>query len=196
MKNKHETPLYKRPWCLLLLLVLFVGAALLTIHFLNTPTPNSVSTTPSPSSTKKPEETDLDSLPDDLSDSDEIDSSSELAPEEATTTDKTPEQYSGDDANSYTSLTGSVTYAAVSGEKLMIRVNIDQYLSSGTCELTLTGSGATVTSLTNIVPEASTSSCEGFDVPLADLPPSGLLNIRIALTSGDRSGVINSEVSL
>lgn len=196
MKNKHETPLYKRPWCLLLLLVLFVGAALLTIHFLNTPTPNSVSTTPSTSSTKKPEETDLDSLPDDLSDSDEIDSSSELAPEEATTTDKTPEQYSGDDANSYTSLTGSVTYAAVSGEKLMIRVNIDQYLSSGTCELTLTGSGATVTSLTNIVPEASTSSCEGFDVPLADLPPSGLLNIRIALTSGDRSGVINSEVSL
>ncbi len=105
-------------------------------------------------------------------------------------------QYEGEDANNSDSLTGVVTYAAVVGDKVTIRVSIDQYLSSGTCGLTLTRSGATVySSIANIVGSASTSTCEGFDVPTSELG-GGAMEIIINLNSGDRKGVIRGEVNI
>ena len=105
---------------------------------------------------------------------------------------KTPIQNDGDDPNTKDSLTMS----EVTGEILHIRLNIDQYLSSGTCNLTLTSSyGTTFTDNANIVPSPSTSTCEGFDIATSDLA-SGTWAINIDLESGGKTGTITGEVNL
>ena len=68
-------------------------------------------------------------------------------------------QYEGEDPNELEELTGVVTYAGVSGENLMVRVSIDQYLTSGSCELTLTRGGATIyNSIADIVGDVATAT--------------------------------------
>ena len=110
---------------------------------------------------------------------------------------KTPAAYEGANANSSESLTGVITYASISGSNLLIRTNIDQYLTSGTCDLALINGSNQITVSTNIIPEASTSTCEGFDLPLSSLSSfSGETQIRITLSSGDRSGVLSGVVNL
>ena len=107
--------------------------------------------------------------------------------------DKTPVKYDGENPNDLEILTGSVTYAGVAGDKLIIRVNIDQYLGSGTCSLTLGNYSNSV----NISPSASTSTCEGFDIALSDLGNmSGNSQFTINLSSGDKAGTITGEVGL
>ena len=53
-------------------------------------------------------------------------------------------QYDGEDPNMAEELSGALTYVGVSGNNLLIRVNIDQYLSSGTCRLELNRGGQVV----------------------------------------------------
>lgn len=106
------------------------------------------------------------------------------------------EQYDGDNPNTAEALSGVVTYAGVNGDKLMIRVNIDQYLTSGNCELTLTKNGANIySSIASIVGSASTATCEGFDVPTGNLG-GGNIKINIKLNANDKSGVIQGEVNI
>ena len=105
-------------------------------------------------------------------------------------------QYDGDNPNENSGLTGVITYAGVSGEYLMIRVNIDQYLSSGRCDLTLTRNGETVFSdATTIIDSASTSTCEGFNVPVSQLG-NGNVQVIVNLKSGEKSGVITGEAAI
>ncbi|MBQ3348008.1 hypothetical protein IJG90_00585 [Candidatus Saccharibacteria bacterium] len=105
-------------------------------------------------------------------------------------------QYEGEDPNTKEQLTGVITYAGVSGEYLMIRVNIDQYLAGGTCILRLMNGGSEVYSDTaGIVDAAATATCEGFNVPVAELL-GGNLGVVIEVSSGEKSGKITGEVSL
>ena len=105
-------------------------------------------------------------------------------------------QYDGENPNENNDLSGVVTYAGVNGSTLMIRVNIDQYLNSGVCELALKRGGATIyNSTANIVSSASTATCEGFDVPVNGLG-GGNVEINIKLKAGDKGGVINGEVNI
>ena len=106
-------------------------------------------------------------------------------------------QYEGENPNSATDLTGVVTYAGLVGDKLTIRVNINQYLSGGSCALRLLyEDDINVYSETvNIVNSASTSTCEGFDVPRTGLA-GGKYSIIINLASDGKTGVINGEVNL
>ena len=105
-------------------------------------------------------------------------------------------QYDGDNPNTANDLSGAVTYAGINGANLVIRVNIDQYLSSGTCELTLARSGATIySSIANIGGGAATSTCEGFDVPVSNLG-GGAVDIIINLSAEGRSGVIRGEADI
>ncbi len=105
-------------------------------------------------------------------------------------------QYDGDNPNNASSLTGAITYAAASGDNLMIRVNIDQYLSGGTCVLALVRDGATIyNSEAAIIDVASTSTCEGFNVPVATIG-NGNFAISIKVSSGDKVGEITGEVRL
>ena len=110
--------------------------------------------------------------------------------------EKKVEQYDGEDPNDAEALSGVVTYAGVNGEKLMIRVNIDQYLGGGQCKLELMKDGITVyNNMANIVGGASTATCEGFDVPVSEIG-RGALEIVINVSSGDRSGIIRGEMSI
>ena len=102
--------------------------------------------------------------------------------------------YEGDNPNYNNQLTGALTYAGVNGGILVIRVNIDQYLDSGTCRLSL-GGGTEYSDVVNVVSSASTSTCEGFDIPVSELA-SGTYKITIDLNSGDKKGIIEGEVSV
>lgn len=122
------------------------------------------------------------------------DSEAELTSEEPEK--KKVEQYDGDDPNNAQDLSGVVTYAGVNNGVLMIRVNIDQYLDSGKCELTLTRGGATIySSIASIIGSASTSTCEGFDVATGELG-GGNVEINIKLESSGRMGSIHGEVNI
>ena len=108
---------------------------------------------------------------------------------------KTPQQYDGQDANVAETLTGVVTYASFTNGNLVIRTNIDQYLASGTCVLTLSAGSASVTYSAPIIPEASTSTCQGFDIPESELSSFAKpISITVQLTSGSRTGTITGSV--
>ena len=105
-------------------------------------------------------------------------------------------QYEGENPNKASGVTGVITYAGVSGSNLMIRVNIDQYLNGGNCSLTLTKDGNSVyTASASIIDSASTSTCEGFNVPVSGLS-SGKYNIVININSGEKTGIISGEVTV
>lgn len=106
------------------------------------------------------------------------------------------EQYDGEDPNKADTVSGVVTYAGVNNGVLMVRVNIDQYLESGECELMLLREGGTIySSISEIVSGPSTASCAGFDVPVSGLV-GGAVEIKINLKSGERSGVIHGEANI
>lgn len=104
-------------------------------------------------------------------------------------------QYEGEDPNEKEGLTGVVTYAGVNGGNLMIRVNIDQYLDSGICELNLMQGGVVYSDTANIVSAATTATCEGFNVPVSRLS-GGDYGIVIKISSGNKAGTINGEVKI
>lgn len=106
-------------------------------------------------------------------------------------------QYEGSDPNEVAGVTGVVTYAGASGNYLMVRVNIDQYLSGGACRLDLLRGGEVqYTDTAPVVDAVATSTCEGFNVSLSDLV-GGSYGIVVSVTADDgRSGEIRGEVSL
>ena len=110
---------------------------------------------------------------------------------------KTPEQYEGNNPNSGNELTGVISTArfSSSGDTLILRVNLDQYLSSGTCSLKISdGEGTTpVEKSVEIIPSASTSTCAGFDLPASDLEPFATpFTVEVFLSSGTKSGTLST----
>lgn len=103
------------------------------------------------------------------------------------------QNFEGEDPNEKNELTGTITTARVFGENFIVRVSIDQYLSSGTCELKLEKSGKNYEETVNIYSDVSTSTCEGFDIPLSSLE-KGVWNATINLSSEGKAGKIESEV--
>lgn len=107
--------------------------------------------------------------------------------------DKTPIKYDGEDPNKSEVITGSITRSDVTNGKAVIRVNIDQYLSSGTCAIAI----GSFSESANIIANASTSTCEGFDIDIANLSGlSGETSFSIEIISGDKKGTINGSISL
>ena len=89
-----------------------------------------------------------------------------------------------------------MTYVGVSGSNLLIRVNIDQYLSSGTCRLEISRGGQVVFSdSAAIVSAASTATCEGFNVPVSEVG-SGEIEVKIYLDGGGKTGKIVGGVTI
>ncbi len=105
-------------------------------------------------------------------------------------------QYDGENPNKAESISGVVTYAGVSGERLMIRVNIDQFLDDGECILNLVRNGSTIYNDTAmVVGNVATATCEGFDVSV-DGMGGGTTDIIITVNSGERTGTIVGRVEL
>lgn len=110
--------------------------------------------------------------------------------------EKKVKQYEGEDPNESESLTGAVTYAGVAGDKLVIRVNIDQYLNGGECVLNLLKDGTTIYSGTSgITTAATTATCEGFNVPV-DAVGEGAVDIVIKVNSGGKVGTISGKAEI
>ena len=109
---------------------------------------------------------------------------------------KTPTKYEGEDPNTSATLTGSITSTEVVDGTLYIYVNIDQYLSGGTCSLTMKSGSLSYTDTAKLFADVSTSSCDGFAVPVSELSGAKNWNISIDLVSGDKSGVITGETSI
>ena len=105
-------------------------------------------------------------------------------------------QYEGEDPEELGELTGVVTYAGVSEGELVIRVNIDQFLAEGECELNLVQDGAVLYKTTaSVAGMATTATCEGFNIPLAEVS-AGEYGIAVKVTAGDKTGVIRGEVGV
>ena len=123
---------------------------------------------------------------------------------EGTTTPTEPEdhgapQYEADDPNTLSGLTGAVVRKTIQDDTLTIVAMIDQYLhSTGLCTLKLTsrntGEVAFIAS-TDAVADVSTSICETFAVPLADLP-AGTYQIQIELSGDDKAGMITDGMEV
>lgn len=112
---------------------------------------------------------------------------------------KTPEHYDGDDPNTSDNLTGSISAARFSSDEstLIVRVNIDQYLTAGSCRLEIFDEEGTVVveKAVEITPEAATSTCAGFDVPTSELPSAHHpITVKINLSSGDKIGSLTTLV--
>lgn len=110
---------------------------------------------------------------------------------------KTPEQYDGKNPNLSDSLTGNLTYAGFSGDNFLVRVAIDQYLTSGTCSLVISDGNKTLEKTADIFADATSSSCQGFDIPKSEIESlSNYLEITINLTSNDKTGQITGVATL
>lgn len=113
-----------------------------------------------------------------------------ITPEPIRETSKEPLQ--NDSANvDQKSLTGYITYKNVENGKLIIRVQIDQFLTSGTCKITVGGYSEQV----NIITNPSSSTCQGWDIQTSKLQ-NGNQKISIDINSGDNSLVISDEVTI
>jgi hypothetical protein len=105
-------------------------------------------------------------------------------------TDKDPLQNDSAGVNQG-GLTAYITAKNVVDGQLQIRVLIEQYLSSGDCQITIGNFDSQV----SVIQNPSSSSCAGWDIPLAQLG-SGRQAITISITSDDKSVAITDEASL
>ncbi len=111
-------------------------------------------------------------------------------------TKKDVPQYTGNNPNEAENLSGVISYADVSEGELIIRVNINQFLSAGNCKLNITKNGIDVYSEeANIEESVSTSTCNGFKIPVNNLT-TGDLQIEIKLESEGKTGKINGKVRI
>lgn len=105
-------------------------------------------------------------------------------------------QYEGDSPNKSETLTGLITYADVVNGELVMRINIDQFLQSGNCNLTMSRNGVTYYSQTVGIQESvTTSTCDGYKIPVSELP-KGDLSVEINLDSEGKSGKITGRVRI
>ena len=105
-------------------------------------------------------------------------------------------QYDGEDPNIAEELSGVITYTGFNNDRLMVRVNIDQYIDDGECRLDLMRGGVLIhEEVTGIVGNVSTASCDGFDVPV-DIIGEGAVDIEIHLDSDGKTGIIKGEADV
>ena len=114
-------------------------------------------------------------------------------PEPVVEDEKQPQQYEGNSPNQANGITGTITYAQVVDQKAVIRVNIDQYVT-GQCVIKITSpSGKQYSERAKLIPQTSTSTCDGFDIAAARLQP-GNNKIVINIESKNKTGSIEGEI--
>jgi hypothetical protein len=89
----------------------------------------------------------------------------------------------------------TITSVNQSSTSLQIRTLIQATTNNGTCSLTLTKNGSTVTRTASVQAAASSSTCEGFDIPLNELS-AGKWQMTIKFNSGSINGEVSQEVSV
>ena len=205
-KNKQKTmnrPLYKTPIFYTLLIIITGAITFFAVKALkNEPSVTSNISSQSYATTNLSANSDTNSESPKTSTKNESSSeTNSISDDQNSSSDspdgKTPEKFDSSNNSANESITGSLTTARFINEKLVIRVSIDQYLYTGTCELVLTdGSPNAISKTANIIPSAATSTCEGFDIDLSELESMSRsqLSININLISGSQSGTITGRV--
>lgn len=88
-------------------------------------------------------------------------------------------------------LTGYITAKNIVNGKLQIRIQIDQYFTSGTCKITI----GDYSEQADIITNPSSSTCKGWDIPVSNLQ-NGTQPIKIDINSGSNNLIINDEIAL
>lgn len=84
-------------------------------------------------------------------------------------------------------ITAVITRANQSGSTVSVRASIEG-ATSGTCEITFTKSGqASVTKTFPVSFEATTSQCQGADIPSSSFPAAGTWNVALKVTNGSQT---------
>lgn len=109
---------------------------------------------------------------------------------------KTPRPYEGEDVNQLEHLTGYFSIIDLSGNTLIVRAVINQFIQNGTCTLTMSHSnGSVITKTSKIIANPSTSSCDGFDIPVSELS-KGKYKVNLKLDSANKTGTITGEAHI
>ena len=117
-------------------------------------------------------------------------------PESETEKSQKISQYDGEDANKSAELTGAITYAGEADGTVSVWVNIDQFVTEGSCKLRVLKSGEAVYEDTvALIADITTSTCEGFSFAREKLK-DGAYEIAIDLSSGNKKGTLKGELSL
>ena len=193
-KNKQPTPSRHRPFYQLptfwIICIAIIAITTGIIFIPRISAKNQPTTSPT-----APASTDLEDQKSKDTKSSETPQSSEQKGKTSDSDNKTPVKYDGEDPNVGETLSGIITTARFSGDKFILRVNINQYLSAGTCNLTLSDGAHQLSKTANLIPSASTSTCEGFDIPSAELSNfTKPIYITINLNSSDKTGTIEGKV--
>ena len=101
----------------------------------------------------------------------------------------------GPDPQTSEKLSGTITYGGVVGQMLVIRTNIDQFITEGSCNLKLSNNTAVIEKQSTLVTNPSSSTCDGFNVPLVELS-NGDWDIEITVSGNNKSGTIKGKVSI
>ena len=90
----------------------------------------------------------------------------------------------------------SITAANQSGTTLQVRALIGAVVNTGTCTITFMRTGqTTVTETSSVQPLASTSTCEGFNVPTSNLSP-GIWHMTITYNDTALTGASEKDVTI
>lgn len=110
-------------------------------------------------------------------------------------TEKSNPKYEGNDVNSENTLTGIVNYVGLSDNTFMVRVAIDQTISSGTCDFALTSPSGKVYGFSNSTTSGPSSTYCGLDADFSSLRSehgTWKISTTIKSTSG-KTGIISGE---
>lgn len=89
-----------------------------------------------------------------------------------------------------------ITSTNQSSGMVYIRVIIQEVTSAGNCTLSMSnGTGGVYTATSQVQSMASSSTCEGFNVPISKLSP-GSWDINIKYTNGTSSGTATGSISI
>ncbi len=94
-------------------------------------------------------------------------------------------------------ITAVINSKSVQNNQLLLRVTINQQLSTGTCDLTLVNQATqkTVNKQVKVIQNPSSASCAGFDVPLNELG-IGQWSVKIDIKSGAKAKTLNTMVTI
>lgn len=93
------------------------------------------------------------------------------------------------------SVTIEITASNQNGSVYQLRTLINDVISGGSCNLTLTKGSAVVTKTAPIQSLAQSSTCQGFDIPVSELS-KGTWNVKINLSDSNVNGSVTSTIEI
>lgn len=93
------------------------------------------------------------------------------------------------------SISASISHKSIVSDVLILRITIDQFLSSGQCHLIMYNNQKTIERVVNIAQNPSSSSCMGFDIPINEIG-NGNWSITINISSNDKKGSVADNITI